>query len=105
MWRSCHSSTEEPPAKLIVLHPIILPGFLLFLATLFRFWKRIRRYAASSTEEQTLRDAALLSLVGVSITMIAENVIRDPRVFCLHLLFPALWLSAGAFTPLRLTND
>jgi O-antigen ligase len=82
-----------------------LPGFLLFLATLFRFWKRIRRYAASSMEERTLRDAALLSLVGVSITMIAENVIRDPRVFCLHLLFPALWLSAGVFSPLRVTND
>jgi O-antigen ligase len=81
-----------------------LPGFFLFLATLFRIWKSIRRYPASSTEERTLRDAALLSLVGVSVTMIAENVIRDPRVFCLHLLFPALWLSAGAFSRQRLTK-
>ena len=56
-----------------------LPGFLLFLATLFRFWKGIGRYAASSMEERTLRDAALLSLVGVSITMIAESTAVSVR--------------------------
>jgi O-antigen ligase len=72
-----------------------IPGLLLFCGTLYGVWRRILRYRAVDIEERTCRYAALFSLVGVSTTMIAENVIRDPRVFALHLLFPALCLSAG----------
>jgi hypothetical protein len=35
-------------------------------------------------------------MAAVSTAMIAENVIRDPRLFSLYLLFPALCLSADA---------
>ena len=81
-----------------------LPGLLLFIGALARVWKRVRKYAATSIEARVCRDAALLALVGLATTIIAENVIRDPRLFTLHLLFPALWLSAGAFSRLRLTK-
>jgi O-antigen ligase len=73
-----------------------IPGLLLFCGALYGVWRRILRYRAVSIEERTCRYAALFSLVGVSTTMIAENVIRDPRLFSLHLLFPALCLSAAA---------
>lgn len=73
-----------------------LPGFFLFVGTLFALRKRVGRYAASTLEERVCKDAALLSLVGLSTTIIAENVIRDPRLFTLYLLFPALCLSANA---------
>jgi len=73
-----------------------IPGLLLFCGALYGVWMRILRYRAVSIEERTCRYAALFSLVGVSTTMIAENVIRDPRLFGLHLLFPALCLSAAA---------
>jgi hypothetical protein len=66
------------------------------VGALARVWKRVRSYAASSIEARVCRDAALLSLVGLGTTIIAENVIRDLRLFSLHLLFPALCLSAGA---------
>lgn len=72
-----------------------LPGLLLFVGALARVWKRVRSYAASSHEARVCRDAALLSLVGLATTIIAENVIRDPRLFSLHLLFPALCLTAS----------
>jgi O-antigen ligase len=74
-----------------------LPGLFLFVAALARVWKRVRRYQASSVEERACRDAAFLALVGLATTIIAENVIRDPRTFSLHLLFPALCLSAAAY--------
>jgi O-antigen ligase len=74
-----------------------IPGLFLFVGALARVWKGVRRYAASTVEERACRDAAFLSLVGLATTIIAENVIRDPRTFCLHLLFPALCLSAAAF--------
>ena len=73
-----------------------LPGLVLFVGTLFGVWKRMVRFSASTLEERACRDAALFALVGLSTTMIAENVIRDPRLFCLHLLFPALCLTAQA---------
>lgn len=73
-----------------------VPGLLLFCGALYGMWKRILRYSAVSLEERACRGAALLSVVGLSTTIIAENVIRDPRLFALHLLFPALCLSAGA---------
>jgi O-antigen ligase len=73
-----------------------IPGFVLFVWALHGMWSRIVRYAPASVEERACRYAALFSLVGVSTTMIAENVIRDPRLFSLHLLFPALCLSAAA---------
>lgn len=72
-----------------------LPGLFLFVGALVRIWRRVVRYSVSTFEERVCRDAALLSLVGLSTTIIAENVIRDPRLFTLHLLFPALCLSAG----------
>jgi O-antigen ligase len=73
-----------------------IPGFVLFVGALYGMWSRIVRYAPASVEERACRYAALFSLVGVSTTMIAENVIRDPRLFSLHLLFPALCLSAAS---------
>ena len=73
-----------------------IPGFLLFVGALYGMWTRIVRYAPVTVEERACRYAALFSLVGVSTAMIAENVIRDPRLFGLHLLFPALCLSAAA---------
>lgn len=73
-----------------------IPGFVLFIGALYGMWSRIVRYAPASVEEHACRYAALFSLVGVSTTMIAENVIRDPRLFSLYLLFPALCLSAAA---------
>jgi O-antigen ligase len=76
-----------------------LPGLFLFVGALAGIWRRVLRYAASTLEERASRYAALLSLVGLSTTIIAENVIRDPRLFALHLLFPALCLSAGATNP------
>jgi O-antigen ligase len=72
-----------------------IPGLILFLGALYGLWNRIACYAPTSVEERACRFAALFSLVGVSTTMIAENVIRDPRLFSLHLLFPALCLSAA----------
>jgi O-antigen ligase len=72
-----------------------VPGLVLFVGALFGTWRRIVRYAPVGNEERVCRYAALFSLVGVSTTMIAENVIRDPRLFSLHLLFPALCLSAA----------
>lgn len=73
-----------------------IPGLLLFVGALFGIWKRTARYAPVSIDERTCRYAALFSLVGLSTTIIAENVIRDPRLFALHLIFPALCLSAAA---------
>jgi O-antigen ligase len=73
-----------------------VPGVLLFCGALYGMWRGIRRYRAVSLEERACRYAALFSLAGLSTTIIAENVIRDPRLFALHLLFPALCLSAGA---------
>ena len=72
-----------------------IPGLALFVGALFVTWRRIVRFVPLSAEERACRYAALFSLVGVSTTMIAENVIRDPRLFSLHLLFPALCLSAA----------
>jgi O-antigen ligase len=72
-----------------------VPGFVLFVGALYGIWSRIARYAPVSVEECACRYAALFSLVSVSTTMIAENVIRDPRLFSLYLLFPALCLSAA----------
>ena len=74
-----------------------IPGLLLFLGTLFSIWRRVAHYAPASMDERACRYAALFSLVGLSTTIIAENVIRDPRLFSLHLLFPALCLSAAAW--------
>ena len=73
-----------------------LPGLFLFVAALFTMWRRVLRYPAVSLEERSCRYAAMFSLAGLSTTIIAENVIRDPRLFSLHLLFPALCLSAAA---------
>lgn len=73
-----------------------IPGLALFVGGLCLIWRRIVRYAPVSTEERVCRYAALFSLVGVSTTMVAENVIRDPRLFSLYLLFPALCLSTAA---------
>jgi O-antigen ligase len=74
-----------------------IPGLVLFVGALYGMWRRVFRYAPVSVEECACRYAALFSLMGVSTTMIAENVIRDPRLFSLHLLFPALCLSAATF--------
>lgn len=73
-----------------------VPGLLLFCGALYGIWRRVLRYRVVGLEDRACRGAALLSLVGLSTTIIAENVIRDPRLFALHLLFPALCLSAGA---------
>jgi O-antigen ligase len=73
-----------------------VPGLLLFVGALFSIWNRLLRNKAISLEERSCRYAALFSLIGLSTTMIAENVIRDPRLFALHLLFPALCLSASS---------
>jgi O-antigen ligase len=73
-----------------------LPGLFFFVGALVSLWRRVLRYAAATLEERACRYAAILSLVGLSTTIIAENVIRDPRLFSLHLLFPALCLSAGS---------
>jgi O-antigen ligase len=73
-----------------------LPGLFLFVAALFTIWRRVLRYRAVSLQERSCRYAAMFSLAGLSTTIIAENVIRDPRLFSLHLLFPALCLSAAA---------
>lgn len=81
-----------------------VPGLLLFCGAFYGMWKRILRYRAVSLEDRACRYAALLSLVGLLTTMIAENVIRDPRLFALHLLFPALCLSAGAINQKKATK-
>jgi len=81
-----------------------VPGLLLFCGALYGMWKRILRYRAASLEDRACRYAALLSLVGLSTTMIAENVIRDPRLFALHLLFPAICLSAAAIDRKKATK-
>jgi O-antigen ligase len=73
-----------------------VPGLLLFVGALYSLWTRILRYPAVGIEARSCRYAALFSLAGLSTTIIAENVIRDPRLFALHLLFPALCLSAIA---------
>ena len=73
-----------------------VPGLILFVGTLYAIWKRILRYRPTSLDERSCRYAALFALGSLSITIIAENVIRDPRLFALYLLFPALCLSAGA---------
>ena len=73
-----------------------LPGLFLFVGALMGLWKRVVRFPTLTTEERICRDAALLSLVGLATTIVAENVIRDPRTFSLHLLFPALCLTAVA---------
>jgi O-antigen ligase len=72
-----------------------IPGLILFVGALYGMWNQIARFAPVNVEERACRYAALFSLVGVSTSMIAENVIRDPRLFSLHLLFPALCLSAA----------
>ncbi len=72
-----------------------IPGLLLFCAALYSIWKRLLRYPAVSFEERACRYAALLSLAGIAVTIIADNAIRDPRLFTLHLLFPALLLSGA----------
>ena len=76
-----------------------VPGLLLFVGALYSLWTRILRYPAVGIEARSCRYAALFSLAGLSTTIIAENVIRDPRLFALHLLFPALCLSAIATRP------
>jgi O-antigen ligase len=70
-----------------------VPGLLLFLGALYGIWRRTVRYVPVTMDERACRYAALISLVGLAITILAENVIRDPRLFTLHLLFPALCLS------------
>ena len=72
-----------------------IPGLILFGGALYGMWNQIGRFAPVNVEERACRYAALFSLVGVSTSMIAENVIRDPRLFSLYLLFPALCLSAA----------
>jgi len=71
-----------------------IPGLLLFVGAFAVFWKKVRRWSVVAHDDRICRDAALLSLVGLLTTIIAENVIRDPRTFTLHLLFPALCLTA-----------
>jgi O-antigen ligase len=73
-----------------------LPGLALFVGALYVLWRRIVRYPPANVEERVCRYAALFSMAAVSTAMIAENVIRDPRLFSLYLLFPALCLSADA---------
>jgi O-antigen ligase len=73
-----------------------IPGLVLFVVALFGTWRKIARFTPLSREETACRYAALFSLVALSITIIAENVIRDPRLFSLYLLFPALCLSRAA---------
>jgi O-antigen ligase len=70
-----------------------MPGLLLFIATLVSLWRGVRQYSVSTLEQQACRNAAFLILIALSVTIIAENVIRDPRLFTLYLLFPALCLS------------
>jgi hypothetical protein len=77
-----------------------LPGLFLFVWALRRIWKDVRRCPATSLDERACRYAALLSIVALVITITAENVIRDPRMFSLYLLFPSLCLSS-AMTPTR----
>lgn len=72
------------------------PGIVFFVGALYGIWVRIVRYVPLSVEGLVCRYAALFSLAAVSTTMIAENVIRDPRLFSLYLLFPALCISANA---------
>lgn len=72
-----------------------LLGLALFIRTLFVTWRRVLRFVPTSAEERVCRYAALFSMAAVSTAMIAENVIRDPRLFSLYLLFPALCLSAA----------
>jgi O-antigen ligase len=72
-----------------------IPGLLLFLGALYGIWRRTVRYAPATIDERACRYAALISLVGLSTTIIAENVLHDPRLFTLHLLFPALCLSTA----------
>lgn len=74
-----------------------LPGLFFFVGAMAGVGKRVRRRATSSAEQRECRDAALLSLAALATTMIAENVIRDPRLFAMYLLFPAVCLSAGMF--------
>lgn len=76
-----------------------VPGLIIFVGTLYVIWKRILRYRPTSLEERSCRYAALFALGSLSITIIAENVIRDPRLFALYFLFPALCLSAAALKP------
>lgn len=73
-----------------------IPGLALFVVALYFAWKRIVRFVPTNVEERVCRYAALFSMAAVSTAMIAENVIRDPRLFSLYLLFPALCLSADA---------
>jgi O-antigen ligase len=73
-----------------------LPGLALFVGAVYSLWRRIVRYAPTNLDDRVCRYAALFSMAAVSTAMIAENVIRDPRLFSLYLLFPALCLSAGA---------
>lgn len=81
-----------------------LPGLLLFVAALCSLWRRILRFGPVNVEESACRYAALFSLAGLSTTMIAENVIRDPRLFTLYLLFPALCFSAAGSHRRRVAN-
>jgi hypothetical protein len=66
----------------------------LFVGALYSVWRRIVRYAPTNLDDRVCRYAALFSMAAVSTAMIAENVIRDPRLFSLYLLFPALCFSA-----------
>jgi O-antigen ligase len=73
-----------------------LPGLALFVGAVYSLWRRIVRYSPANFDERVCRYAAFFSMAVVSTAMIAENVIRDPRLFSLYLLFPALCLSAAA---------
>ena len=73
-----------------------IPGLVLFVGAVYLIWRRILHYPPANVEERVCRYAALFSMAVVSTAMIAENVIRDPRLFSLYLLFPALCLSAAA---------
>ena len=71
-----------------------IPGLILFCVSLFGIWNRIRKFVPASLAEYSCRYASLFVLLGLFITSIAENVIRDPRLFAIYLLFPALTLCA-----------
>jgi O-antigen ligase len=72
-----------------------LPGLALFVGAVYSLWRRIVRYTPTNLDDRVCRYAALFSMAAVSTAMIAENVIRDPRLFSLYLLFPALCLSTA----------
>jgi O-antigen ligase len=73
-----------------------VPGLFLFVYALYSLWGRVLRFRPVNVEEYACRYAALFSLAALLTTIIAENVIRDPRLFSLYLLFPAICLSSSS---------